>query len=278
MEFLNRYKRAFIFLGMAVCVASIIFTLNPNYSPGVIVRSLTRVVTPLQTASTSVANWISLRLSLFWEINYIQQEILMLREQVGWLELENQRLLLAGEENRRLVELLHISERYGELPMVGARIIAHEHTGWRATFRIDQGTNHGLERNMPVLGPGGLVGIIQEVYPTSSVVRAIIDDGFVVAARTIRTEDEGTVWGDGTLMQQGLVRMDHISRYAHIMVGDELITSTISELFPPGILIGEVIDIQPTPDGLAQFAIVNPTADIFSLEHVLVITQTILGS
>lgn len=274
MEFIHKYKRIFLIIGMAICVMAMIVTLNENYRPSIIVRSLGQgVIVPLQRASSATASWVGSRVSLIWEMNHLQHEVVELRDQIGRLEIENQRLRLAGEENQRLAELLYIRERYSELPSMGARIIAHDPSGWYFRFSIDRGTNDGLDRNMAVLGPGGLVGRIQEVYNTHSRVISIIDDDFTVAVQSVRTEDEGIVRGDSTLMQQGLLRMDRISYDAHIMVGDDVITSTISEIFPPGIRVGTVIDVQPTPDGLAQYAIISPAADVRRLEHVLVVNQ-----
>ena len=273
MDLVYRYKRLFLLIGMGICIAAMIVTLNPDYRPSVVARSLSRVIAPLQSVSTSVASWVGARVSFLWEMNHLQHENVILREQIGRLEVENKRLQLAGEENRLLTELLYIRQRYEELPTMGARVIGHDPIGWYFSFNIDRGSNDGLARDMAVLGPGGLVGIIQQVFPTYSRVTAIIDDRFAVPVQTVRTEDQGVIRGDSTLMQRGLVRMDHIRADAHIMVGDEVITSVISDIFPPGIRVGTVVDIQPTADGLAQYAIVSPAANARRMEHVLVVNR-----
>ena len=275
MEFVERYKRIFLLIGMGVCIVAMIATINPNYRPSVIVRSLGRVVVPIQSAATSAAGWIGSQVSLFWEMRHLQQENTRLSERIGWLEIENQRLQLAGEENQRLSELLYIRERYAELPTVGARIIAHDHSGWYFSFTIDRGTNDGIDHNMAVLGPGGLVGRIHRAHPNHAQVISIIDERFAVSVQSVRTGDGGVIRGESTLMNQNLVRMDHISYAANIMAGDEIITSTLS-MFPPGIRVGTVTDIQPTPDGLAQYATVSPAADVRRLEHVLVVTLIVV--
>lgn len=275
MEFIHKYKRIFLLVGMGICVAAMAITLNPNYRPSVIVRSLGRVIVPLQSGATAAVSWVDSSISLFWEMRHLQQENEWLKEQIGWLEVENRRLQLAGEETQLLLELLDVRERYGELPTIGARIIGHDPSAWYFSFTIDRGTRDGLADNMAVLGPGGLIGRIHQVYPTHSKVMAIIDDRFFVSVQSVRTEDLGVVRGDSTLMQQGLVRMDRIDHTAHIMIGDEVVTSLFS-MFPPGIMVGTVIDVQPTPDGLAQYAIVSPAANVRQLEHVLVVNQLII--
>ena len=275
MEFIYKYKRVFLLIGMGICVVAMIITLNPDYRPSVIARSLGRMIVPLQSGATAAADWVGSSVSLLWEMRHLQQENDWLRMQIGLLEVENQRLQLAGEENLLLLELLDVRERYGDLPTVGARIIGHDPNPWYFSFNIDRGTRDGVQDNMAVLGPGGMVGRVHQALTTSSKVIAIIDDRFSVSVQSVRTEDTGTIRGDSTLMQQGLVRMDNIDQQAHIMVGDEVVTSIFS-MYPPGIRVGIVIDVQPTPDGLAQYAIVSPFANVRQLEHVFVVTQLIV--
>jgi len=205
----------------------------------------------------------------------MQAENIRLRQENDLLLIENQRLQLAGEENQHLADLLYLRQRYAELPVVGATIIGWDPADWYVSFTIDRGSNHGLTRNMSVLGGGGLVGVVHTVMPTSAQVTAITDDRFRVAVQSTRTGDTGIMTGDSTLMRDGLIRMDYISDMANIMMGDVLITSSeISYIFPPAIRVGTVLEVHPSPDRLAQFAIVQPFAqDIRNMEHVLVVTQ-----
>ena len=272
MDLLNKHKRVFLLTGMAICVAAMIVTLNPNYRPTVIAQTLWRFVVRLQGAMTTFSSWAESQITLFTEMRYLQEQNAVLLEHNGWLEIENQRLRMANEEIQGLLDLLYIREQYGELSTIGARIIGYAPGGWSYSFIIDRGSNDGLLQNMAVLGHGGLVGVIHWVYPTHSSVIAIIDDRFRAAVQSVRTMDEGIIEGDSTLMLQNLVRMNYISYRANIMIGDEVVTSTMS-MFPPGIRVGIVIDVHPTPDGLAQTAIVSPAANVSILEHVLVINE-----
>ena len=262
-------------IGMGICLIAIIITINDNYRPTAVLRTLSRVIAPLQSGMTNSANWVSSRFSLFWEMDAIQADNERLLQENGLLRIENQRLQLAGEENQRLAELLYIRQRYAELPIIGATIIGWDPADWYVSFRIDRGSNDGLARNMSVLGAGGLVGVLHEVYPTSAQVTAITDDRFRVAVQSVRTGDTGIITGDSTLMRDGLIRMEYISDTADIMAGDELITSAeISYIFPSAIRVGTVLEVHPTPDRLAQSAIVSPFAiDIRNMEHVIVVTQ-----
>ena len=277
MDILQRYKKWFLLLGMALCILAMVITVRPDYSPSRLAQGFSYVVTPLQSGASYATNWVSSNLEFFWEMRGLQRENAALQEEISWLQLENRRLQLAGEENLLLTELLELRQRYEALPIMGARIIAQDPSDWHTRFTIDRGTNDGFARNMAILGDGGLVGVISEVYPNRAQVTAIIDDSFSVSVQTNRTGDTGVVRGEArgdlSLMQQGLLRMEYIETTASIMAGDEVFTSNISAVFPPGILVGTVVDIQPTPDGLAQVAIVRPAANVRRLENVLVVNR-----
>jgi rod shape-determining protein MreC len=126
---------------------------------------------------------------------------------------------------------------------------------------------------MAILGDFGLLGKVQEVYPNFSKVITLIDHRFAVAVKNVRTEDLGVLKGDVRLMQQGLTRVDYINATAQIMPGDEIVTGPHSSIFPPGILVGTVISVEPNPDGLTRFAIVQPAATIDRIENVLVVNR-----
>ena len=273
MDFLNKHKRAFLAGGMILCLIAIYITANRDFHPSIITRAISRAILPLQTTASSVGNWVSGRISFFAEMNSLNRDNAVLRERIGQLEAENLRLRLAAEENIALSELLGVRMRYPELELVGATIIAWDPAPWNSSFTIDRGSMDGLERNMPVLGPGGLAGIIHEVYDAHSQVTSILDDRFAVAAVTVRAEDFGIARGSISLMQEGLMQMDIISASASIMPGDEIMTSGEGALFPRGIRIGSIQRVYPTLDGLAQYAFAVPSADINSLEHVQVVVS-----
>jgi len=277
MGFLYKYKKAFLLFGMGLCIVAIFMTTNPGYRPTFIIQGLGYVIVPLQTGFTAVTNWMGGGMSLLVDGRHLQRENVELRERIAWLETENQRLRMAGAENEQLNSLLQLHQRYGELPTIGANIIARNIEAWENDFTINRGENHGLERGMAILGTGdtggGLAGYVWTVFRNRAHVIPIIDDRFNVAAQSVRTGDTGVIRGDISLMQSGLVRMDHISPEAQIMRGDYIMTSPYSVVFPPGVLIGEVVEIWPAPVGFGQYAIVRPFADVSRLETVLVVNE-----
>ena len=248
-------------------------TINFRQNPTFIENMLGYIITPAQRFATDIGNWVSGKLSVLANLAELERrnnELERLNEQ---LMADNSRLKILEKENERLTALLEIDQIYGNFPKVGARIIARDMGNWFNRFTIDKGTNHGLERNMVVLGTAGLIGLIEEAGSTYSKVISLIDSSSSISAKSLRTDDIGFVRGDFELMEQGFCRMDRIDIAAQIMVGDEIITSNLGDIFPPGITIGTVREIHPNPDGLTKYAVIEPVEDFKHLNTVLVIVN-----
>jgi len=253
---------------------AIIFTVNPSIGPTIFERGLSRIFTPMQRGMSGAVSWVSGNFTAVADNQRLLQEIEALREERNILLEANYRLQLAGEENERLSALLDINQRYAPLSMMGARIIGHNPNDWYSRFFLDRGSNDGVTTNMAVLGDGGgLIGVIRQVHPRRSQFVSIVDNDFSASVMSRRTGDIGTARGDIALMQQGLIRMDRIDARAQIMPGDEIITSTHSAIFPPGILVGTVVSIHPNPDGHTRHAIVSPAANLDNITMVSIITE-----
>ena len=182
---------------------------------------------------------------------------------------------LYEQENKKLSELLDIKQKYREYDTEGASVIAKDTGVWYDSFLIDKGETDGLENNMAVINAGGLIGRVVKTSAVYSNVYSILDSRSSVSAQSLRTGDLGVVTGDYELMEQGLCKMEYIDSDAEIMEGDEIITSNLSEVYPPGIVIGYVKEIHQDENGLTKYAVIEPKADLKHLDTVLVIKNNI---
>ena len=176
-----------------------------------------------------------------------------------------------GTENQRLSELLKISQKYADYHTTGTQIIAKDPGNWYDVFLINKGRDDGLEANMVLTSSNGLVGKIIESGDTYSKALSILDSRSSVPAMSQRTEDLGVVKGEYSLMNSGLCRMEYIDSEAEIMEGDEIVTSHLSDVYPPGIAIGRVKEIRTEANGLTKYAIIEPYVDFKHLDTLLVI-------
>jgi rod shape-determining protein MreC len=248
-----------------------VITINYRQNPTFIENAMGFVITPAQRLASDAGRWASGKLSALANLAELERRSTELERLNEQLMTDHWRLSILEKENERLTALLEIDQKYANYPKVGAVIIASDMGNWYNRFTIDKGTDSGLKRNMVVLGTAGLVGLIEETGRNYSKVISLIDTSSSISAKSIRSDDIGFVRGDFELIDQGFVRMERIDIDAQIMLGDEIITSNLSDIFPPGITIGIVKEIHPNPDGLTKFAIVEPVEDFKRLNTVLVI-------
>ena len=273
LEIFARHKRAFLLSGIGLCVFAIVLTINPAFGSNFISRGLSFIVTPVQRGLNATISWAQGHFSALVNNQGLISENRALAEQITLLQMENNRLQLAAAENERLNSVLNMHQRYAHLPTMGARVIGEDPNDWHHSFIIDVGSRDGIAVGMAVFGGGGLAGVVRYVHDTRSQVVSVIDSRFAAAVMSARTEDVGTVRGDVRLMQQGLLRMEHFDIAAQILPGDEVHTSAHGSMFPRGLLVGTVREINTNPDGLTRHAIIEPAADLDGIEVVLVVTE-----
>ncbi len=270
MSFFKSHKKIIVILVSVICLFMISFSLN-RAEPTFFESGIGYVLAPVQNFNMSVTDWISSKFDALANSNEIKDENEKLKNEIYSLQMEVDRLKLIEDENNKLSELLKIDQKYPDYPKVGARIIAKDTSNWYDVFLVDKGSNDGIEKNMVVIATGGLVGKVVETGYNYSKVVSIIDDTDSVGGKSLRTDDLGFVRGD--FENQGMCKMEYVDSDAEIMEGDEIVTSHLSEIYPPGITIGYVKDIKNDENALTKCAVISPTVDFKHLETVLIITQ-----
>jgi len=272
MDFLQKHKKYLIIGLAAFSLMAMAYSARENYQPGPLERGFGFVITHTQGFFMAIGDWVAGRVDFFVNMNQLHAENARLQEQILIYQIENARLLHLEDQIAELSELLDVSNRYAEYPTLGANIISLDPSNWFDTFYIDRGLRDGLAQDMAVLAPGGLGGRIFKLGYNYAVVRTLVEDTFAVSAESRRSGDWGVVRGDANLASHGLLRMEFIEETADIAMGDEIVTSATSSIFPPGIHIGYVVDVQQLASGMRS-AFVRPSVDFTQLSTVLVITE-----
>jgi rod shape-determining protein MreC len=195
------------------------------------------------------------------------------------LRRENERLRLqamqseeTARENARLRQLLRWQlQRSWKLKL--ARVVLRDPANWWRTVQIDLGSRDGLRVNFPVLTMDGLVGRVSSVSLTRSQVTLLGDPNCKVSARVENeTHDTGVIGPSGPLETE-LVELGYLSRNAKLKPGQSVFTSGEGGIFPPGIPIGKVTDLQSVDYGSRAEARVKLAANLNALQEVWVMLQ-----
>ena len=230
------------------------------------------VLMPMQKGMNTAGRYLFDRIEEQRELSRTQEINKLLSEELAILRAENARLKLRENELNAMRELLDLQQQYPNYDTVGAHIIGKNSSNWYRSFLIDKGSRDGIRVNMNVLADGGLVGIVTAVGDSYATVSTIINDAQYVSAMTSRTQAGCIVAGNLSLYADGLLSLQNIGMEDDIAIGDMIVTSNISELYVPGLLIGFVEEIGTDANRLTRSGTIRPAADFDDLDSVLVVT------
>ncbi|WP_072525591.1 rod shape-determining protein MreC [Clostridium sp. Marseille-P3244] len=268
----NRY----ILLGLSLfCVLMMILS-SVSDKVGGPFRVLANVtVIPLQQGINQIGGWMSDMKENFSTMEQLRAENEKLQEQVDALTTENNYLQEEQYEYERLQELYNLDQNYADYEKTAAHVIGKDAGNWFSTFTIDKGSQDGIAVDMNVLAGKGLVGIVTEVGPTWAKVRSIIDDSTNISGMVLSTSDTCIVSGDLSLMSNGQIAFEQMENNDHVVaVGDQIVTSYISDKYLQGILIGSISEINVDSNNLTRSGYLIPAVDFNNIQEVLVITTT----
>lgn len=232
-------------------------------------------IIPMQKGINQIGTWLGDISDNFDTLQEVRKEKDALQAKVDELIIENNNLQEEKYELERLQALYKLDQNYADYKKIGAHVISNDSGNWFSTFTIDKGSNDGIKKDMNVMAGSGLVGIVTKVAPTWSTVRSVIDDSSNVSAMVLSTSDRCMVRGDLSLINDGKIRFEQMENNEHkVQVGDQIVTSHISEKYLQGILIGYISEITVDSNNLTRSGYITPVVDFKNLQEVLVITTT----
>ena len=266
-------SKLILFLLSLICGIMIIASFALEFTNSPVKDVVGVVLTPIQSGINHVGGWFSGKMDYFEDNLNLAAQNEELQSQVDQLTVENTQLLQDKDELNSLRDLYELDHKYETYEKVGARVISKDDSSnWFSTFTIDKGSNDGLAVDMNVMAGSGLVGIITDVGSNWATVRSIIDDYSNVSAQISETEDTCIIAGDLSLTDEGTVRLVKLNDPdSKVKVGDTVVTSQISDIFLPGILIGYVSEIGVDSNNLTHSGLVSTVVDFKDIKEVLVI-------
>lgn len=208
----------------------------------------------------------------FWG-NYVglrgaRAENAALRARVTELEVRFQEQRALAARSTRLQELMDLRTNTS-LPTIAADVIAGNPNPGMRTITIGRGTADGVQRNMAVIAPAGIVGrVVGAPGAHAARVQLLIDRDAAAGALTERMRAGGMVLG--VVDRDPPLTMDLVSNTADVKPGDRVVASGADGIYPKGFAIGRVETSERGP-GLYRAITVRPSVDFSSLEEVLVV-------
>jgi rod shape-determining protein MreC len=172
-------------------------------------------------------------------------------------------------ENRRLRELLAMRERI-TTPASGAQVLYDSADPYSRKVVIDRGQTHGIAPGSPVIDESGVLGQVTRVYPLVSEVTLLIDRDQAIPVLNARTGVRGVAYGQPSASGDGL-ELRYTLANADINEGDLLTTSGVDGVYPPGLPVARVREVERRAESSFTRVACTPLARMQGTLHVLVL-------
>lgn len=196
-----------------------------------------------------------------------------LKAQIADMQDEARQADAYQRENQRLRKMLDLTATREDFVLVDAYIIGRDSTDWSNELTINKGTDAGIFEDMcAITADGEVVGLVVEAGPNYAVLKTVLDSSLEISGTISSTGHNGMVQGGYTDGRKDMLRMDYLPSSSIIRNKDQVVTSG-STVYPRNLIMGYVADAGFDETGVAKYAILEPAADIATLEQIFVITQ-----
>ena len=231
------------------------------------------VLTPIQKGANFVFDGIGDFFTSDEDYKRLEKENKELKENLAKQEAELAKAQLAIEENNQLKEYLGIKKEHTDCSFENATVTGRQSNTYNTVYTINKGSYHGITPGMPVIDSLGVIGAISEVGLTWSKVTLLTEPDFSIGVSVEKNGENGICSGSFTASKNGLCILSRLSDDADIKVGDRIVTSDSSKLFPKGLLVGKVEAIDYNTVSREKICYITPTADLKNADTVMIITD-----
>jgi rod shape-determining protein MreC len=249
-------------LGLAVQVKSP----NENHPARLIRVWAVSTITPFEKGLVRVQSGASDLWHNYFYLRGVRQENRELRDQIEQLQIEQVRMKQDADQAHRLQSLLGFKEQF-IAKTLAAQVIGSSGSEQSRTVTIDRGSRDGIQPEMAVISATGVVGKVISVFKSTAQVLLINDQQSGVGTILEQSRLQGVLKGKSS----GELVIDKIMVDEEVKPGDRVLTSGGDQIFPKGLIIGNVDRIEKGPEFLQ--VTVRPTAALNRLEEVLVILK-----
>ncbi len=232
------------------------------------------VFSVFQRGAAGVGRFLGRMVNSVGELRRLQGNYKALQDQLHSYRLNERGLAQLRTENERLREQLDFSETIRG-SYISAEVVGKDAGDFLTGLLINKGRVHGVEKNMPVValsgGLEGLVGRVFQVGPVSSIVLPLFDVTCYVPGRLQSSRYTGLINGQGNPLGTLLMTSVPKSARGSLWVGDLIVSSGLSSIYPKDIYIGRIREIGAAPWETSLQIVLETSVDFSRLEYVFVL-------
>nr|WP_302189759.1 rod shape-determining protein MreC [uncultured Prevotella sp.] len=265
-EFLAKHNHWFVFLVLEVVSMVLLFRYN-SYQGSVWFSSANAVTGKVYEWDSAVESFFSLsgvNSQLTQRNAFLEQQVRMLDDSIARLT----------RSQEAAVTRLSSMVPFQGCRLIPAKVVANMVNRYDNLITIDKGSADGVKRDMGVVCGMGVVGIVYLVSDHYSIVIPALNSHSNISCTIQRRGYFGYLrWRGGSSQ---LAYLEDVPRHAHFKLGDNVVTSGYSSVFPPGVMVGKVLHVFNSADGLSYRVQVKLSTDFARLRDVCLVDDSAL--
>lgn len=265
-EFLAKHNHWFVFLVLEVVSMVLLFRYN-SYQGSVWFSSANAVTGKVYEWDSAVESFFSLsgvNSQLTQRNAFLEQQVRMLDDSIARLT----------RSQEAAVTRLSSMVPFQGCRLIPTKVVANMVNRYDNLITIDKGSADGVKRDMGVVCGMGVVGIVYLVSEHYSIVIPALNSHSNISCTIQRRGYFGYLrWRGGSSQ---LAYLEDVPRHAHFKLGDNVVTSGYSSVFPPGVMVGKVLHVFNSADGLSYRVQVKLSTDFARLRDVCLVDDSAL--
>jgi rod shape-determining protein MreC len=225
------------------------------------------VLYPLQMVALMPRDAASNMGSYFSSISALQKEVRELKSQQVAMAQAMQQAQLQMAENGHLRKLMDAREHLPVRSMMSEILYDARDPSTRRVV-LDRGSQQGVKLGLPVIDNAGVVGQVTRVFPFTSEVTLLTDKEQAIPVQVLRNGLRSVAYGRG---QSGMLDLRFVAPNADIQVGDVLVTSGLDGMYPAGLAVAKVSQVESVAQGAFGRVVCQPLAGIDRHRQLLIV-------
>ena len=226
------------------------------------------VAIPIQKVLASPVESVGRAWRRYGDLVDVEEENERLHATITRLEEENLQYREALVASGHLERIAEMRDEF-EMSMLPSEVVGLDVSPSFRSVLLDRGRSRGVRSGFPVVTEAGLVGLVTHTSSQAAKTMLVLDRQSAVEGVVQRSRVRGIVRGHGS----DDLRFEFLVRGGDVEVGDSVLTSGLGGIYPKGLRIGEVVQVEPAGGRLVQIARVKPSVDFGRLEQVFIMLR-----
>lgn len=278
MSFFRKKSLFIILIGIILLVVLVGYSLTDRKELSTPEKFLMDTVGWAQSLINQPVNFVTATFSNLEDLKNTYDENKLLREKVSEYKTLVYEVQEIEKENKELRESLDIVESARDFEPIMANVVARSPERWLEQVTINRGSNDGVKQDMAVMTVDGMIGKVQSVSPSAAKVKLITGfDQLNRISATVSVKKGGNIFGliEGYDEDKEMLIFRVLEQSEKKLKKDDLVVSSnLGGLFPSGLPIGTIKEVESDQYGLTKTAYVKPSANLYELNQVIVVDRS----